>query len=239
MSKGLKVFLAAIAVLIVLVVGAAAYLGLMPGISKPRDLGIKYTEQNFTDYEKKIGDSYDTMASASALDQTIQYSGSHDTETTITSSEASARINYSKWAYMPLSNAQVKFNTDGSFEVSGNIRIDRMDGFIRSIGGIKYSKADMEKGLGYLGVIKSNPPAYAKAKPVIKDNKVSVQIETIEVGRIKVPLEKVDANEFFASLTEQIFGRINGFHADSITISDNTLNFNGKMPDKTTVLTTR
>lgn len=237
--KTFLVFLVVIVLIVVLgAVGYITYLGFMPGLSnlvgtsKPRDLGVSYTKADYTGFMNKTKTDYIGLSGTPTPDKSIVFSGQKDLSVSFTQAEASARLNYDQWAYMPISNVQLKFNGDGSFEMSSNVVIGRLDGFINSIGGVGYSKADIDKGMSYLGMIKNDPPLYIKAKVSVTNNQPAINLEDVEVGKIAVPLTGVDANGFLVGLIKQIFSRVPGFYVQSFALDNGTANFKGTIPEK-------
>jgi len=236
MGKFIKFLLLVILLAIIGGVGYLAYLGFVPGLSdwiganRPKDLGITYTKADYDNYVSK------SLTKISPLPvtgqdgfQNIIFSGSKDLNQSFTSAQVSARMDYAPWAYMPVANTQVRFNADGSVEFSGNLLTSRLDNFMAAIGGVSFAQEEINKGLSY---VKTNPPVYIKVTPVsIKDNKVNLKFDSISVGKLNMSLSSFDANDFFSSLTEQVMGRIPGFYARSVTITDGQINFSGTVPE--------
>jgi len=238
MKTFFKIIVLLILVAVIGVVGYLAYLGFVPGLSnliganKPRDLGVTYSQKDFDSFLAKTDISHEELTGSVSADKSVVFSGSKALKTEFSQAEASVRINNDKWAYMPVTNVQIRFNDDGTLEFSSNLIMNRLDGFIASIGGVGYSKADIEKGLGYLNLVKTNPPVYLKAKPVVKNNKVTVEVQSVQVGKIDVPIEKIDTNGFVASLAEKVFSRTPGFYANSFYVTGGKAVFDGTIPTK-------
>uniref|UniRef100_A0A7C4M5T6 Uncharacterized protein n=1 Tax=candidate division CPR3 bacterium TaxID=2268181 RepID=A0A7C4M5T6_UNCC3 len=245
MKKTILVLISLASLVIISLIAYITYLGLMPGLSdlvktnKPKDLKVIYTEEDYSGFMAKTKTNYVSLEGDPIPEESIIFSGQKDLETSFTSAEASARINYDKWAYMPFYNVQIKFNNDGTFELSSNLRMDRIDGFIQSIGGVGYSKKDVDKGLGYLGIIKNDPPIYAKASVAVQNNEPIIHLEKLEVGKIRIPIEKFDSDSFLVKITKQVFSRIPGFYTQSFILSEDMASFKGKIPEKLEVQLTK
>lgn len=231
MGKFFKFILLIIVLALVGGIGYLAYMGFIPGLSdwiganKPKDLGVKYTQADADSYIKKSLTEITPLTTGS---DNIIFSGSKNLTQSFTSAETSARMNYAKWKYMPVANTQVRFNGDGSVEFSGNLLTNRIAGFVSAIGGVSFSQAEIDKGIGF---VKTSPPLYIKVKPIsIQNNRVNLAFDAITVGKYNVPLDSFDANNFFSRLTEQVIGRIPGFSAKSVTITEGNINFSGTVP---------
>jgi hypothetical protein len=240
--KKLFLFLLGVVVLLsVVAVLTLGYFGFVPVISslfgsdKPRDLGVVATQENYDQYLTKAGTTMKTL-DAPVESKTIVYSGSEPVSTSFSQEEVMGRLNFSQWAYMPIDQVQVKFSPDGTVEVAGRLRMDRLDGFISQVGGTQYSKADVEKGLGYLGVITVNPVVYGKGTGSVTNNQVTAQIDYLEVGRLPVPLEKIDADGTFVGVANQIISNVPGLDVKQADFIGGKLNFSGSAPTEMKVL---
>ena len=237
MKKLLIVLLVLVVAVILGVVGYITYLGFMPGLSSifgtnsPKDLGVSYTKSDYDGFMLKTMTNYTELSDNPTPDKSIVFSGQKNATLSFTNAQASARINYDQWAYMPFSNVQLKFNNDGTFEMASNLVMSRLDGFIASIGGVGYSKSDIDKGLGYLGMVKTDPPIYMKASVSVTNNEPIINLQSLEVGKIRVPIEKFDSNSFLAKLTKQVFARVPGFYVNSFSVKDNSADFKGTIPE--------
>jgi hypothetical protein len=236
--KVLKILVLAVFVLIILLVGTLGYFGFIPvlssvfGSDKPRDLGVKYTEKQYLDYTEKAATQITTTNEAVSPENSLTYSGTKDLKQGFTQEEISARLNYSKWKYMPVKNVQIKIDQDGSVEFSGIVVYDRLGGFIEREGAGQYSKADIDKGLNYIKLIGRDFPVYAKFKASINNNQLTENIQTIEVGRFSIPLKTVNADSVVVSVSQSIMGKVPGFYAKSVSFENGKMNFEGNVPEK-------
>ncbi len=230
-----------ISLLFLIFIGAflyLSYLGFVPvvstvlGTDKPRNLGIGYSEKEFRSYVIKAGTQIIEMTNPTDATHSIRYEGKRDLTESFTQEEISARLNYARWRYMPVTNTQVKIHDDGTIEFSGTVLMDRLDGFIARVGMGRYSRADVEKGLSYIGLLKINPPIYAKAKASVTDNKPSISVENIQVGKFNVPLGTVRANEVVTAIAQTIITQVDGLYAKSTTFSNGKMNFTGTVPER-------
>lgn len=239
-----KLFLLLLVVVVLLFLSVTlvlGYLGFVPVVSsligsdRPRDLGVVTTQANYDQYLTKANVqivSLDTIAEG----KSIVYSGSEPITTSFTQEEVTGRLNFSTWKYMPIDQVQIKFSQDGTVEVAGRVRMDRLDGFINQVGGSQYSKADVDKGLAWLGVVMTNPPIYGKGTGNVVNNQVTAQIDYLEVGRLPVPLDKIDADGTFVSVANHIINNVPGLDVQQADFVGGKLNFAGSAPTEMKVL---
>lgn len=165
------------------------YLGLIPGLStllgadKPRDLGIKYTQADLKSCRSKSRVEYTSLPDSSSPSQTRQVSGQREVAAEFTSAEITATMNNQPWRFWPYQNVQVKFNADGSGEISGVLIKDRIPGYAATIG-IPKEAADFA-----MKFLPANPVFYVKMKADLTDNKVSLfEPQALQIGRLPMPL---------------------------------------------------
>ncbi len=212
--------------------GFVPYVSTILGTDRPKNLGIGYSQKEFLAYVNKAGTKIIEMTEPADAAHSLRYEGTFNLKETFTQEEISARLNYALWKYMPVTNTQVKIHLDGTIEFSGTVLMSRLDGFIARVGMGKYSRADVEKGLNYIGLLKVNPPIYARGKASVADNQPTIAVEQIKIGKFNIPLEAVHANEVVTTLTQTILSQVKGLYAKSVTFSDGKMNFEGKAPEK-------
>jgi hypothetical protein len=240
------------------------YIGYIPaianllGTNKPRDLGIKFTEKDRVEAHVKSGVQYVTLPASTSDELSIQRFGKHNVDTSWTSVQASALMNNRPWKYWPYKNVQVKFNTDGSAEVSGGLNKVVVPSYAAAIG---IPKVAVEFAMKLLP---PTPVFYLKMKVSLKDNKVDVfEPQTFELNRIPLPVgnflafkrptfvlaKSVQAQFSIDTLTElakvknkkdliinYINGRLAGyssfFYAKEARIEENKLIYKGSLADQ-------
>lgn len=234
-----KIFLGLLILIILVIFGVVLYLGYLGfipplakimGADRPQNLGITFAQ---TDYQQAITKAQTQLAQLPAnvpASQSMTFSGSTPIDQSFTDTELSARLGFAKWKYMPISNPQVKINSDGTVEFSGNIILDRLPGFVSQVGGVNITPDQAQTAISYLKKFSSAPPVYAKFTASVADNQAVVQIQNLSVGRFPVPLDKADINSQVTSLTNHILGKVPGFYAKSVTFSDGQMKFSGTLP---------
>ena len=168
---------------------ALGYFGLIPGLSsvlgadKPRDLGIRYTEADRTSARAKSQIVYATLPESTPPEQSRVFSGSRPVSATFSSAEITSLLNNRPWRYYPYKNMQIKFNGDGSAEVSGMLDKSKVPGYCAAIG-IPKEAANFA-----MKFLPPNPVFYVKGRAALTNNKLSLfEPEAFELGRIPMPV---------------------------------------------------
>jgi len=259
MKKGTKIGLGVFLALIIMILLGFGYLGYLPSVAKvfgwdkPRDLGISYTGQDQASARSKSQLQYDALPANTPDNLSLQRTGSRAVNSSFSSAEVTALMNDRPFKYWPYADVQMKFNSDGSAEVSGRLIKSRVPGYAASIG---VDKAVADKVAQYLP---PDPVFYVKGKAALIDNKVSLlDPSVVEVGRLNIPVTWIlsfsEPNIAFAqdstggiqSELSQYSGKrakiveyinahlagITGFFAKKASFSDNALNFDGNLNEK-------
>jgi len=225
-------------IIVILLIGAVlvlGYMGFVPGLSdlmgtnKPRDLGVKYTNSDLASINAKTGVTYTTLPSSTPAEDSEVVSGSHPLQTTVTQEEITAMVNdhSGKWKAYPVSDAQVKINDDGTMEMTGVLRVDRLEEYIAATGA---SGEEVEQALSAAKTFGANPSFYGKWDLQVVNGQVTGDIEKLTIGNVDVPQNQLD--EYKPLLFDAIEGRLRQLNIDatSITVTNGRLNFNGSVP---------
>jgi hypothetical protein len=259
-----KVLLIIVAVIVLIVFLLLGYLGFIPGLSnlmgsnKPRDLGITYTEADRQSARDKSQVEYQALPDNTPDELSLQRIGSRPVTASFTSAEITALMNDRPYKYWPYEDVQMKFNADGSVEVSGSLIKDRVPGYAAAIG---IPKNVVERVMYYLP---AHPVYYVKGKASLSENRVAIfEPEKFELGRMPMPLGMIlsqsnssmtayalDTGELSGELAQtsgkkgKIIGYINdrlasikGFFAKNAYCRENELYFDGMLNERE--LTTR
>ncbi|OGK16328.1 hypothetical protein A2774_05290 [Candidatus Roizmanbacteria bacterium RIFCSPHIGHO2_01_FULL_39_12c] len=236
--KLIRLFLLLLFFLIVGSVFYLGYLGFIPiisgfmGANKAKDLGVKYTKANFDSYVEKGKTKIVMVSQGTDPAKSVKYSGQTSVNDSFSQEDISARLNYSNWKYMPASNTQVRVNSDGSVEFSANVLMERLPGFVAFTGLGKYSLDDFNKGLKYINLAKVSPPVYLKFKAGAVNNKVNLNLQSARIGKFNLPLEKFDADAALTQIVENVFDKVDGFYAKTVSFSNGQMKFEGTVPEK-------
>lgn len=172
----MKNFFLGLLVMLLIIVGALAYIGVVPFLSplitKPRDLGVKTDKALVTAFEKKYG--YDDGSGKVKLNATL-------------SSEEITSV-FAVWEdrdqYFPLKNVQVKFNPDGTGEASGILKLSTAVSLAKNLG---YTDSDIDKGKKYVQYVAGDLPFYVKGTGGMVNNTLSMNPSELVIGRVNVP----------------------------------------------------
>jgi len=184
-----KILLILVLLIILVPVLVLGFLGLVPGLStimgtdKPRDLGIKYTQEDLKSIRSKSQVEYKALPDATVPSQTRQFSGQKEVKAEFTSAEITATMNNQPWKDWPYKNVQMKFNADGSGEISGVLIKNKVSDYAAVIG------APREAVDFVMKYLPADPVFYVKLKASLTDNKVAVfEPQNLEIGRLPMPL---------------------------------------------------
>ena len=257
MKKSLIIFLSIIAVLVLIPLIFFSLMGYVPGLStvfgadKPEDLGVTYTEADFNSAHQKSAIVYETLPPSTADNASIQFSGSHQTDTSWNSAEMTALLNNRPWKYWPISNVQMRINADNTVEMTGIINSDKLRGYAA---GIQVPSAVSDR----ISLLPTEAAFYLKGTAALSENNVSkFDITGAKLGKISIPanillsglttdlVNTALADDLTSELSQYsgkkayivdfINGRldwVSGFFANSAYFSDQKLYFKGTVPDK-------
>ena len=235
-----KLFFFLIGMLVVfglVAVSVGGYLGFVPGVAgvfksdQPQDLGVVASQAAFDSYTAKAQTAQETLPQP-VDGKSVVFSEPKPITASFTQEEITSRLANSPWPYMLLSQPQVKINPDGSVEVSGVVRLDRLEGFLAQVGGPDYTRADAEKGLAWLGLLPTNPIIYAKGTGSVSNNETTVDVDTITVGRIPIPFENFGGDAVLTSIANHIINSVEGLYVEEADFTNGQLNFSGTAPTK-------
>lgn len=237
MKKSLTILLVFVVLLTVGGILLLGYFGIIPmpgdffNVTKPKDLGVTYTEEDYDEFMAKTESqvlSFDKAPEELQTGPGIVFTSPKTYDMSFTNSEISARINYSNWSSMPVENVQVKFSDGGIIEVSGNLITSKLKNFASIAGYGGYSEENVDKGLNWIEKLGTNPAFYIKAKTEITNNELSLDTESIEINRLGLPADQ--ANKALTIATETIVKSVTGLDTEKLTITENAYNFKGNAP---------
>jgi hypothetical protein len=216
----MKKFALFILFLIIVGIGVAAYLGFVPGLSpllvKPRDLGKVADKSLVTAFETKYGNSTGT----GQVDLNVQL-----TDTQVTSIFA---VWEDRDKLFPLHSVQIRFNSDGSGEASGYVRIAQVVDLATNLG---YSSSDISAAKKYINYVSGDLVFYVKGTGGMTDNVLSLNPQTFELGRVKVPDSiTVPATRAVEDMIKKRLTQIGGADIKQAGIKDGTFQLVGRVP---------
>lgn len=227
--------LTSIILLSLLIIIGLGYLGFIPiisnvfGSNKPKDLGIKYSQDAFDSGHEKSGVRLESLDEIKVKGETIVQIGKHLVKDSFTSEEVTAAAQNRKWVDYPFRQTQVRFNQDGTTEASGIIKFSRLFNYLTAIG---VSSSDIEKGMDKFKIPKMDLPFYIKISGSVTDNMVQCNIHRFEIGKIPIPMQFITSytpvvNRFL----EDGIRRSPSYYVDSLSFHDGQVYFDGALPD--------
>lgn len=227
------------------------YFDVMPSIAgivspeRPRDLGVRPTQEDLQSAQSKLSIRGARLREATAqatpsarstglpwsdaAARTVDFSGSVAVGATMSGEEITALVNSGRWKYYPVSDFQMRIGDDGLVEVSGLLRADRLYGF-GEVAGI--SPETVSVALDKLGIANSTPAFYLRGVASMAENRLKLDLQQIEVGRLTVPAKLVAENRGrITSLVEAGLNRVPGLAIRSATFDDGVLRLEGALPE--------
>lgn len=196
--------------------------------SKPRDLGVTYTVEDVKNSYVKNGVTAEALPKTENINKSIRYEGKKEISFSLTQSEITALINNEKWQYMPVSNVQIKINSDGTGEASGVLHIDRILPFVS----LTHSTEEVEEAMNKYGIL-NNTAFYLKGKVSVVNNKVTLNPQKVEIGRITIPSNLVSENIGVAeNFAERRIKAVPNLFVENLNLDGGKVNFKGTMPEK-------
>lgn len=199
-----------------------AFLGFIPGLSdlfgatKPKDLGISYTQQDYSQAHKKtdidrkvISDDYQREFFLSPQN--------HFVDDTLTSAEVSAWINERAWKHYPFSNLQIRFNPDNTVEASGNVDIKKFINYIQVLGGMTDKEAQQVSSYMPLS---GSPAFYLNFTGNVQNDQVEIRFSKAKLGNLPI------SSGIVASYTHKLVEFI-----EEKVLNHPSVNFNELRPD--------
>jgi len=197
-----------------LVVGgvlAAGTTGLVPGVSgvlgtnRPRDLGVRYTEADYESGLAKIPGHTVTNPEYMCFTCAYESQGSVPADATFTQEEFTAQVNTLNAEKGPVSDAQVRFNDDGSIETAAAIADSMFNG-----------------------------PVYARGRIAsVGPRSVELAVDEAEVGRVGLDESRTTevttlANQFIGDF----FRKNPGLSVETLEVGADGVQFKGTFPER-------
>lgn len=238
-----KFFLVLLVVVLLIILGGVlyiGYLGFIPGLSslfgsdKPRDLGVKFTTEDYQKTIEKTGLQVLTetkTSEAMAPKDTMVLAGSHEVKTSFSGVDLTALItsHQDNWIYYPVSDVQVQIDNDGVTQISGMLKVDRLAGYAEATGA---NSGAIEAVKSKFNLLPSSIPFYISAKASATNGIASVNFSEVELGRMDVPKSLIDDHQADISnfFTQQI-NAFPGFACKSVIFTNGNLEFDGTVSD--------
>lgn len=224
-----------IVLVVIGVVVLLGYLGFFPvvsgllGANVPRDLGVTFTARDLAQANANLGISFSTVPKASSAKESITYSGTRTLDARLSSSEASSLIHSQPWYYSPIHDVYVKFDDNGSMELSGILRSDRLAAYTQLSG---FSIGRFQNIIAQIKSLSADPPIYIKGRLEITDNKaILLSVDTLQIGKVTLPYDIVQGalpgiKEFF----DKQFANVPNLSITTLRVDSGRLIIKGTAP---------
>ena len=192
---------------VVLALLAAVLVQVAPGLLtnglSPKDLGVKWTDEDYKNVVEKCGVAFDTAPAGTDRSKIInRYSGNRQIDWTITESELTALLNGgTKPGYWPVSRAQVKLHAGGVVEGSCMVNPAKL----MTYPVIKNSLP--QEIIRYVSGIPFEMPVYFKATVSFTGPK-QADVTLLEINASGMALTDMAANEQANLIVESIIGQL-------------------------------
>ena len=232
----MKKLLLIVSTLIILLILALSYFGLIPvvstafGFNKPKDLGVSFSPQNLDQANQKTKVSIETLPDQTSIEKSLIYQGSHSTQMTLSSEEITAMANNSKWKYNPLSQVQVKINGDGTAEASGLIDFNSARQYALALG---VSSKDIDLALEKFPIPTTKFPFYLKGTGGVENNQIQLNVTSLKLSNIPIPSNLINTYSPQAiSFIEDKYLGSGSIKVEKLENQAGKIYFKGDLPDK-------
>ncbi|MBI5134935.1 hypothetical protein HZA86_01720 [Candidatus Uhrbacteria bacterium] len=234
MKRILKLFL-----LLVIVVGGGAvavlgYTGALPSVSRllgtntARNLEVEFSQSDLQSARSKSGIDFQILPPTATPQQSLKFSGKKIIRATFTDKELTALLQNNRWKFNVIDNGQIKINASGTQEISGVLRTERIPGYLIAHGVPEKTVQTIEQSLSSLS---SNPPFDIQLNASWKNNRLAMDVQRVEIGRIPLPQNLVDAYEpQIRSAVEQFVLSVPGVSINSLTFANGAMQTDSTFP---------
>ena len=232
-GKGCLIALIIFVVIIGVIIGSLFIF--LPGLFKPKDLGVKTTKDAYESALSKLKyNKDDAPSTGEADDYTYEYGSTNYVDTALTSEELTSFFNYNRPDYYAIKDLQIRINDDNTIEVAGALNKTYI---LESILEGEYTEEEIKEELPMLNLIPGSINFYVNIEGEISDNEATkFDINDVEIMGIGIPDSIYDTSEAQYTLIDIINESIakvvqkTGTSYDLIKVEDGELIFQGDMP---------
>jgi hypothetical protein len=170
--------------------------------------------------------------------QSLSFSGTKPANFNLTQAEATAMINNNEWAYLPVSDVQVRFNADGSAEWSGILKLDKLHDYAIARGLTEEDYNTALTQVSKYAVIQKDMPFYLKGTGAVVNGQISFNCDSLKIGKVPVELANQinDHHDDLLSLLQKDVLTIPGFSCKNLSVSDGQVHFDGTLPQSVSMV---
>ncbi len=175
--------------------------------SKPKDLGVTFSQANYDSAMQKLGVSTDRSGGLGPNTR-VAFSGSKPVDATLTNEEISALASMNHAERYPVKNAQVKVYEDGTIEMSSYVDLN-----------------------GWPGMDFSSPVYYKGTPTVGTDETIDLQPDSVKLGWVPMPMTDSVQQKVEQELEKQLQS-VPGLTIESVQFQDGKMRFIGTVPSE-------
>ncbi len=234
MKKFFKVLFFIFLFMVVGVIGVGYYF--YSQLSRPKNLGIVFSEQAYKEGLAKTGTTHKALAMSDIKSPTDRFvrSGKHTVTTTFTSQEITSACQRIAWVDFPFSDVQVKINSDGTGESTGLIKMSKIYDFAQALG---FSKEQVDKAKSTFNVPSIDIPYYIKASGGVVDNKVSFELKDLNLYGVTVPANIISQASPAAEIAlQQMLNKDPSVTIKKLELQPDKVYFDGTFPNMESTL---
>jgi hypothetical protein len=226
MKKKLLIILGSIVGIIIIIFVAGVLL-----VSRTKDLGVRYSQKDTDSVNAKLGITYSSLPESSDPKSTLSLEGKREVDVTLTSEELTALLaeHGDSWSTYPVSDAQMRINDDGTFELSGKLKGSDWEDYALATNmpnRFKNFVGDKAK------LVPAKPAFYIKGLMDVKNGQVTGDVKDVKIGSFGVDTTWFSDNNGF--VTDFVEDRLSaaGINAASISMEADGLHLKGSVPEK-------
>ncbi|KKQ91656.1 MAG: hypothetical protein UU16_C0021G0026 [Candidatus Woesebacteria bacterium GW2011_GWA2_40_7] len=230
MKKLLKILFGLLLLFVILVIGALAYIGIVPGLAKTVDLGAKNDPALVAAFELAHGMKNEVPGGVISAGRLAEFSGQTNLDSVLSANEITSILAYWKKRNpaFPIRNVQVRFNSDGTGEISGILEIRTAINIAKDL---DYNDEDIEKGKKYAQYTFGDIPFYVKGIGNVSNNQVALFPTNFRLGKVEVPQSIIkEAIPVIEDAIERRIGQVNGANIQSLDFTKGTLHIVATLP---------
>lgn len=142
--------------------------------------------------------------------------------------EMTALLQENKWEYNIIPDSQIRFNKKETVELSGKLYVNRLYGFFKAH---KVSPKGVMFILKWIQRVPINPPYYVRTKASIVYNRLTLNLEKVEIGTFSIPPKFLSQNNknIATFIDREFFPAIPGLNLDSVTIQKGRMSINATL----------
>jgi hypothetical protein len=228
-----------IILVVVVVVLVAGYFGFVPGLSnvmgsnKPVDLGTSYTPADYKSAVSKIGVIFSNNTDTVNYDKSQKsYGPAKPVTVDFTASEITAALNDKPHAEdFPVKDWQVRYNPDGTAEMSAVVLLDKVSSYAKSHGVTDDTIQNVLDAVSKFGVLEKEIPVYLKGSFSVVNGSLDFDATSVKIGRLPISADTINSNKAdILDFRNTHKNDIPGFSCKNCSIINGKLHFEGTFP---------